>query len=396
MASVEVCRNRILSEDYRDLLLGWNENSYLSSLLGEDVCVQEVMSLYRVAYLPRQIADPINLERFNYPNIPSCLGLTDTEALNQAGITQIQNYPTLQLMGEGVMIGFVDTGIDYRNPIFQNIDGSTRIVGLWDQTIQTGTVPEPFSFGSNYTENQINEALESDDPLSIVPSVDENGHGTYVASVAAGGANVENNFLGAAPESSIAVVKLKQAKQFYRNYYYIQQDVPCYQENDVMLALKYLDNLAKERDQPLVICLALGTNQGGHNGHNPLGDVLDSYARIDGRVIVLGTGNEADKRHHYFNQIKDLNETKTVEVQVGAGVGGFTMELWTDVPNVLAATVISPSGEVTPVLPAREGSSTVYNFVFERTRLDVDYKLYAKGTHSQLIMFRFGAPAQGI
>lgn len=257
MASVEVCRNRILSEDYRDLLLGWNENSYLSSLLGEDVCVQEVMSLYRVAYLPRQIADPINLERFNYPNIPSCLGLTDTEALNQAGITQIQNYPTLQLMGEGVMIGFVDTGIDYRNPIFQNIDGSTRIVGLWDQTIQTGTVPEPFSFGSNYTENQINEALESDDPLSIVPSVDENGHGTYVASVAAGGANVENNFLGAAPESSIAVVKLKQAKQFYRNYYYIQQDVPCYQENDVMLALKYLDNLAKERDQPLVICLAL-------------------------------------------------------------------------------------------------------------------------------------------
>ena len=77
------------------------------------------------------------------------------EALNVAGISAVQNYPTLQLMGSNVMIGFIDTGIDYRNPIFSNIDGSTRIAGIWDQTIQVGTHPKGLDYGSEYTEEMI-------------------------------------------------------------------------------------------------------------------------------------------------------------------------------------------------------------------------------------------------
>ena len=71
------------------------------------------------------------------------------------------------------MIGFLDSGIDYTNPVFQNLDNTTRIRAIWDQTVQTGTMPEHFSYGSEFTEEQINEALRSDSPFDLVPSTDE-------------------------------------------------------------------------------------------------------------------------------------------------------------------------------------------------------------------------------
>ena len=113
-----------------------------------------------------------------------------------------------------------------------------------DQTVQSGTPPEGFSYGSEFTRDQINEALRSETPLEIVPSADETGHGTYAAGLAAGGADAGEGFLGAAPESTIAVVKLKQAKKYLRDYYFIPEDAVCYQETDLILALKYLNDLA--------------------------------------------------------------------------------------------------------------------------------------------------------
>ena len=128
------------------------------------------------------------------------------------------------------MIGFLDTGIDYQNPVFQHLDKTTRIAGIWDQTIQSGTPPESFDYGSHYTPDMINEALASEDPYSLVPSVDNNGHGTFLASIAAGSGDPDAQFIGAAPESVIAVVKLKQAKQYLRDYYFIPNTAPAFQE----------------------------------------------------------------------------------------------------------------------------------------------------------------------
>ena len=121
------------------------------------------------------------------------------ETLNQAGILSIQNYPTLQLKGNGVLIGFIDSGIDYENEVFRNLDGSTRIAAIWDQTEQSGTPPSQFLYGSEYSRELINEALASDSPSSVVPSVDETGHGTFIASLAAGNAVPSRQFLGAPP-----------------------------------------------------------------------------------------------------------------------------------------------------------------------------------------------------
>ena len=100
-------------------------------------------------------------------------------------------------------------------------------------------------FGSEYTREQIDEALQNSNPYSIVPSRDELQHGTSMAGVAAGSAiDGGRTYTGAAPESDIVVIKLKQCKPYMRDYYLIPEDVPAYAENDIMLAVKYAESFA--------------------------------------------------------------------------------------------------------------------------------------------------------
>ncbi|MCI9616309.1 MAG: S8 family serine peptidase, partial [Dorea sp.] len=220
----EECRERILSEDYLDFISPVYRAVTSQEIEGKDVCVLDMDFGFRAVYADKRILKPLSLENFHYNSIPNCYELMDLEAMDDAGIRVVQTYPTLQLLGDGIMIGILDTGIDYRNPLFRNIDGSTRIAGIWDQTVQTGTMPEGLDYGSEYTEEMINEALRFENPLEIVPSMDTNGHGTFIASVAAGGANLEQRFIGAAPEAELAVVKLKQAKSYLKDFYAIRQD----------------------------------------------------------------------------------------------------------------------------------------------------------------------------
>lgn len=392
----ETCRDKILSEDYWDFLIPNFRMDDLERVPPERSCYQEMDFGYRTVYIDSSILSPLTIREYWYNSIPNCYALLDMEALNVAGISAVQNYPTLQLMGSNVMIGFIDTGIDYRNPIFSNIDGSTRIAGIWDQTIQDGTHPKGLVYGSEYTEEMINEALRSEDPLDIVPSMDVNGHGTFVASVAAGGADVSSRFLGAAPESTIAVVKLKPAKKYLKDFYAISDDAVCFQENDIMLALKYLDDLAREREMPLVICIALGTNFGGHNGTSLLSGMLDGYSYILNRSVVIGTGNEAAKRHHFYRMLGGADDETSAEIRVGEGVDGFVAELWTTLPNVVTISITSPSGDRTRQISIRQGDRYDLRFAFEKTEVTVEYRLLVENNDSQLIFMRFSDPVPGI
>lgn len=396
MIDANLCKERILSEDYFDFILNDIRTPFLSGLPLENVCEQKAGFEYRCVYLSRMQVEPVTLEKFSYNSIPNCYAPTSMDTMNQAGILPLQTYPTLQLTGKGVLIGFLDSGIDYQNPIFRNLDGSTRIVGIWDQTIQDGIPPEAFAYGSEYTEEMINEALRSQNPLETVPSVDTDGHGTFTASLAAGSGNPAEAFLGAAPDAAIAVVKLKQAKQYLRSYYFIPEDAVCYQETDLMLGLHYLDLLAARLNLPLVYCISVGTNAGGHVGALPLPQVLNSYGASANRIPVIGTGNESDKRHHYYNEIPDNNTTQTVEIRVGENTAGFTMELWTSIPNIFSISLTSPSGENTTRIPIRANASTTFPFLLERTTVTIDYRLIVEKENSELIFFRFIAPSPGI
>ncbi len=392
----ETCRQMILSEDYIDFISPIYRKITSEEAERGNACIQNMDYGFQAVYVSQSLSKPLSLENYRYNSIPNCYELMDLEAMDDAGIRVVQTYPTLNLMGSGIMIGILDTGIDYRNPIFQNIDGSTRIAGIWDQTIQDGTMPEDLDYGSEYTEEMINEALRSENPLEIVPSMDTEGHGTFIASVAAGNADLDNRFIGAAPESTLAVVKLKTAKSYLKDFYAIRQDAVCFQENDIMLALKYINGLARKRNMPLVLCIALGTNLGGHNGTSLLSALLDAYASTLNRSVVISSGNGAVQRRHFSHEFLNMNDVAEAEIRVEEGVNGFVVELWTTVPNIMTVAFTSPSGERTGYISFKQGYEYREEFLFDQTDVEVEYRLLLENNDSQLIFMRFRNPSQGI
>ena len=136
--------------------------------------------------------------------------------------------------------------------------------------------------------------MKTENPKEMVPVVDNDGHGTYMASVAAGSEIPEKNFVGAAPLARIAMVKLKPAKKYLRDFYFINEDATVYQENDIMAGVKYLSMLARKRNMPLVICVGLGTDMGGHTGVNPLSTMINYMALHNDHAVVVVSGNEGN------------------------------------------------------------------------------------------------------
>ncbi len=392
--SSQECRMQAVSNDYYDFIGDLQADSSFNQLLDESFCVQRVSEQYIVIY-DRAKGQNILFES-PYSTIPKCYGLMDEESLNEAGIDRIRQYPGLMLTGRDVIMGIIDTGIDYRNDVFKKEDGTTRIIRIWDQEDQSGVIPSGFLFGSEYTGEQIDEALSAEDPLSVVPSMDTNGHGTAVAAIAAGSEVPEEGFSGSAPGADIAVVKLKPAKQYLRDYYLISQQADAYQENDIMLGVLYLQRLSYSLQKSLVICLAIGTGQGDHAGGSPLGVLLNEVSRQRMRCVVVGTGNEANEGRHFYGNVSLPQEYQDVEIRVGENERGFVAELWTDIPNRFGVSVLSPSGERLPQIPMGLRSVEEYEFLFEGTRLQVFYRSSERESSSALVFMRFEKPVAGI
>lgn len=387
------CSKQAYSNDYFDFIIPYGEQTVVP---GAEGCTQRIDEEFDIFYYPRTGVPAVKLGAYTYLETPNCYGLLDRTALEVSGIIRMQNQPALELRGNGVMVGFIDTGIDYTNPLFRYADGSSRIAAIWDQTIADGMPPEGVSYGAEYRTEELNAALESEDPFSVVPSRDTDGHGTFLAGVACGGEDVENDFIGAVPQAQIAVVKLKQAKQYLREFYFIPQNAPAYQENDIMMGVAYLDRLASARDMPLVICLALGNSMGSHGGEGYLNAYLGDVCNRRKRSIVTATGNEANARHHFQGSFSGDEEFVDTQINVEDAMPGFFVELWARAPELYSVAIISPTGEELPRVPLQPGSFQEYRFVFEGTIVSVDYRLETQGRGSQLAFIRFANPSRGI
>lgn len=389
------CKEAVYSEDYYDLIIEYGSIGANTSVIPAD-CRQEINVAYSIGYFNRERLPDLNITDYTYSAIPQCFTLMDDAALSGSGILKVQNQPTLSLKGEGILLGFLDTGIDYQNPVFQNGPASSRIVSIWDQTIRDGRQPEGFLYGSEYRTEEINAALRSEDPLAFVPSVDEDGHGTFLAGVAAGSEDVPGDFSGAAPYADIAVVKLKPAKQNIRDFYFIPSDAVAYQENDVMAAIAYLNKLALEENRPLVLCIGLGTSMGSHGGTSPLCMYLNEIATLKNHVVVIAAGNEANARHHYYGTIMKHGDSETVEINVGENVRGFTAELWAKAPELYSVAIISPTGEQIRRIPVMQRNRVEYQFIFEETVVSVEYQMVGVRSGDLLVFFRFDRPTRGL
>ena len=358
------CDEIIKSNDTYDIIIVTEALERIIEV--EPDCIQKINDSYAFYYYNRTRVPPLSIETYTYSAIPKCLGLLDTTALEESGIIQVQNQSALSLRGQGVLVGFIDTGIAYENNCFRNPDGSTRIRAIWDQTGKpvenaesvnvVDVPPEGFVYGVEYTKERINQALQSENPMELVPQRDENGHGTMLASIACGSEDVNANFIGAAPLADIVCVKLKPAKQYLRDFYYIPDGIAVYQENDVMAGIAYLESMARKLQQPLVICLGVGTNNGGHSGESPLCEYMNDIGALWRRCIVVASGNEANARHHFWGTNNEpqigqnsgsSNENATaVEVDVEENMPGFYLELWASAPELFSISIRSPSGNI--------------------------------------------------
>lgn len=410
------CRQWIYSNSFFDYITDFPIDVEREDVA--DLCYIEVDNRYSVLYIGRSSIPDLATYFFDYQSIPKLYGLMQIQSgvvnfnannLIASGITQVQQ-PPLSLTGRGVVLCFIDTGIDYTNELFQDANGNTRILSIWDQTIENGVPPEGYVYGAEYSREQIQAALEAADSFEIVPSRDTNGHGSAMASAAAGSRTA--NFLGAAPEADIVVVKLKEAKQYLRDFYIVPSDVPAYQENDIMLAVKYADSFADTFERPVVICLGVGTNMGDHAGSSVLSEYLNTVAIRRSRAVVVCGGNEGNAAHHFQGQIALTHGDRSaqnagergitgayaqdVQIRVGDNNRGFFLELWGNVPDIFNVSIRSPGGEVIPATRLNIGQSITYGFIYERTRVTVNASLVEPASGEELILFRFQEPTAGI
>ena len=402
------CTNSVASEDFADFIAPYftTPEEFIRSQ-GTD-CIDFVNSTLAVVYVPLSTVTPSTYSSYTYSAVPKLYSLLDVTSMDAAGITAAGELPVLNNQGAGVIVGFVDTGINYTDSLFRNVDGSTRIIGIWDQTnnsdnsnnIENETA-KPFSafsalYGTQYTAEEINLALNSDNPASIVPTRDENGHGTFLASIAAGNRDERAGFSGAASQASIAMVKLKPAKQYLRDFYLIQDGADAYQENDIMMGVSYLYFLARKYSMPLVVCIPLGTNMGSHMGMSRLGQYLNQVSLSNGSAVITAAGNETGARHHFRAVMDADTDEVTAELRVGEREAGFSMELWAENMGAYTVGFISPTGEVAREIsvPLR-GENTVF-FLLEQTQITVYTQIADVSSGSQFIFMRFENPMSGI
>jgi len=261
-----------------------------------------------------------------YIELPKNLYGEDEESNRVSCILQLT--PNYDVSGEGVLVGFVDSGIDYTHPAFMNTSGTTRIEYIYD--LSTG--------GNVYNKQMINEAIKSNNPYSIVPSIDNTSHGTHVAGIACAGGNINQMYKGAAPNASIAMVKAARGVTAL--------------SSQIMQGIKFLLDKSKELNMPLVISISLSTNDGAHNGSSLLEQYIRTVANLERVAIVIAAGNEGDAGHHVGGK---LNKTQREIFNIASDEKSVVMNLYKSILPNISINIISPTGRSSGNITIQEG-----------------------------------------
>ena len=247
----------------------------------------------------------------------------------------VQDMP-LSLRGKGTLIGIVDSGIDYENAEFRNEDGTTRIVSLWDQSVN-GRPPAGYLAGTEYTREQIDAALATEDKevrRQMVKTSDVSGHGTAVAGIAAGnGRGSEGRrFRGAAPEAELIIVKMGAPREggFPRT-------------TELMRGVDYIVRKAVELRRPVAINISFGNTYGSHDGTSLVERFLNDIADMWKNVICIGSGNEGASAGHVSGKVR-RQISETVELAVQQREPALSIQIWKSYVDEMGVSVISPSG----------------------------------------------------
>ena len=302
--------------------------------------------------------------------------LNQITPIEASGAPQFNNNPYLRLNGRGVLVGIVDTGIDYLSEEFQREDGTSRIFRLWDQTLEASQQVQGIRFGREFTEEEITNAISAktkgQDPYSIVPTKDEIGHGTMTAGII-GGRGINSQLKGVASDCEFVIVKLKQANKAELEKSYIESNIPSYVPWTIFLGLRYINSIAKQFNRPVVIYIPLGANIGAHTGIGIVEALIDTYSTQLSTVIVTNTGNQGNTQTHIEGQIENQGDIKEIELAVGQNQKVLPMQIFVNKPNIVTLSIVSPSGQIISNLNSKLTRDQNIKFTYEGTEMNINF-----------------------
>lgn len=333
----------------------------ISRIQSSMIQVEELIAGYAIVTLPENLIDIFaQMEEVEYVEKPKRLYFSTLRGRQASCILPV-TAGAPYLTGRDVLVGVIDSGIDYTNPEFMSQTGGTRIQYLWDQTLtgEQGNPPVGFAQGVEFSKNKIDEALSSRTPLFVVPSTDRSGHGTAVAGIAAAGGRAGDGlYQGVAPESELIVVKLGNPRP---------DSFP--KTTELMRALTYVVRKAVELGKPIAINLSFGNTYGSHDGGSLVERFLDNVAEIGRTVVCVGSGNEGAVGGHVSGSLLQdtvVTPMRRVELNVGNYQTAFSVQLWKEYVDRYRVTLISPSGIRQEIDTLRTGTQSI---TMENTRV---------------------------
>ena len=349
----------------------------LSRLEEEGIVVTELLNEYAVLIVPESgIGRLAEVPEIEYIEKPKRLFFAAEQGRTASCVTGVQNA-RYDLYGDGVLVAVLDSGVDYAHPDFRNEDGTTRILALWDQTIP-GRPPAGYRIGTEYTKEQIDEALAQSDPVrrrELVPSTDASGHGTRVLGIAAGNGRAGGRrYRGVAPRSSILVVKLgvPRTDSFPRT-------------TELMQALDYCIRKAMEYSLPVAVNISFGNTYGAHDGTSLLETYITDMANIWKSVICIGTGNEGYAAGHASDSLQE-GEKKRIQLAVGEYEGALNLQIWKSYLDDISVSLESPEGGAQVLSGTCRGAQ---RFALEQTDILLYYGEPSPYSQSQEIYLEF-------
>ena len=258
-------------------------------------------------------------------------GLEDaTEAVCMYGESENGQKESVEgLTGQGVIVGIIDSGIDYFHPDFRNEDGTTRIYKIWDQT--TDVV---------YSEDEINNALMMGREIGekIVAQRDISGHGTHVAGIACGNGRASmGRYRGVAPNSQLIVVKLGDS---------VGESFP--RTTRLLEALDFCVKNAIDVNKPIAINLSFGNNYGTHSGDSLVVSYINNICRVWKTSVIIGTGNEGASRKHTGGRVDIVsgNGIEVVEFNIGELEKTINLQIWRNFYDEYEIYLVFPDNRV--------------------------------------------------